>query len=416
MANNRDGKNTVIASEWKTTTIHQCAPPVNNMTELVALGKLVLAGNIYKNIDNEMLKRILPHLEEIQKLIGLCELKQSLCKQMLYFLSHLHLPKEKSFLYNPTVNDKDENNAEKRPAEIIGRANKRKRLAQQRREQIEKEANLMMASIQLLMESHQTQPAIQTTTMSEGDYLNMVIYGNQGVGKSMVGAIIGKLFHSMEIFQTKKPTYPFRVVHADDLIGKYLGETAPKTIAVLNDSKGGVLMIEEAYSLASRTSNHNTYGEEAINAITAFLSENKNDICLILAGYENDIKQKIFALNKGLERRFPWVHVIKPYTPKELAEILLLKIKEAHWEIGFETSYLFYAIEDKKNIFKNSAGDMERLFNDIKIIHSQRMFSKPIADRRIITLKDAQAGIQVIENRVLAGEKTDRPPPEHMYI
>ena len=146
---------------------------------------------------------------------------------------------------------------------------------------------------------------------NSSEYLHTMIYGTPGCGKTTVAQIIGKIYQTLGVLSRNGI---FKIAHRDDFIAGYLGQTATKTQKLLKSCIGGILFIDEVYSLAPRENDKDSFSKEALDTLTAFLSEHKNDFCCIAAGYEEDVENCFFAMNKGLKRRFPWVHKIDNYT------------------------------------------------------------------------------------------------------
>lgn len=144
---------------------------------------------------------------------------------------------------------------------------------------------------------------------------HMVFRGSPGTGKTTVARIIADVYFELGLLPTNE------VVETDrsDLVGQYLGETAIKTAAVVRSAIGGVLFIDEAYSLTE--GEHNEYGREAINTLLKLMEDHREELVVIVAGYQNEMLQFVDS-NPGLKSRFNRVFDFHNYTPEELWEIL----------------------------------------------------------------------------------------------
>jgi|GEM_PF-1012091 len=146
--------------------------------------------------------------------------------------------------------------------------------------------------------------------------LHMVFTGNPGTGKTTVARIISRMFYSLGIF----PSYKEPVeVSRPDLVGQYVGHTEEKTTQVINSALGGVLFIDEAYSLARNESGVD-YGQDAINVLVKMMEDHRDNLIVILAGYKKEMKD-FFEANSGLKSRFPIVIDFEDYSVEELLAI-----------------------------------------------------------------------------------------------
>ena len=127
------------------------------------------------------------------------------------------------------------------------------------------------------------------TNKSGGDYKHTVIYGPPGTGKTEIAKIIGTMYSKMGILKNNT----FNKVTRNDLIAGYLGQTAIKTKKIIDESLGGVLFIDEAYSLASREQN-DSFSKECLDILCESLSDHKDDLMVIIAGYEDEINNTLF--------------------------------------------------------------------------------------------------------------------------
>jgi len=205
------------------------------------------------------------------------------------------------------------------------------------------------------------------------DYLNMIIYGPPGCGKTTLAKLITQLFAKMRVVRQDK----FTIANRKDFVADYKGQTTGKTLDFLNKAKGGVLFIDEAYSMAPnyKKNDDDSYEREAIDQLNLFLSENKSEIVCIMAGYEEDINNTIFKLNNGLERRFPWRLYIDKYNDDELLQIFELISTRQGYKIA-ENALSNKLFADNEELFEFSGGDVEVFFDRCKIAHSRNTFGK----------------------------------------
>jgi len=216
----------------------------------------------------------------------------------------------------------------------------------------------------------------------ESDYKHTVLYGPPGTGKTEVAEIIGKMYSKMGVLKKNI----FRKVNRSDLIAGYLGQTALKTTDVINSCIGGCLFIDEVYALGSDES----YSKECIDTLNECLSRHKNNLMVIIAGYEDDIKYQFFSANKGLESRFIWRFHIEPYNSNELYKIFCKKVKSIEWTLDDSINCKWF--EKNKDNFKFYGRDIEIFLSHVKVCHSRRVFGNPDG-KKIIKLCDLDSGL-----------------------
>ena len=220
------------------------------------------------------------------------------------------------------------------------------------------------------------------------DLMHTIIQGNPGCGKTELGKIIAKIYLAMGIVQNDK----FRIVRRSDLVGRYLGETAIKTQKVIDDIKGGVLFIDEAYSLGN-PEQRDSFSKECLDTINQNLTENKTNFVCIIAGYEQSLKSSFFAYNPGLERRFTMVYKVDNYNANDLMSIYMKKAFDAGWEFE-ENAPKLSIFEENRQYFKFNGGDMENIFQLTKIIHSQRVLNLEYKCKKKISNFDIEESIK----------------------
>ena len=360
---------------------------INSITDLIKLcNDYKLAENVEYNIDMKSLHKIKDDLIELNNMIGMKTLKENIVDQLLFYLQNLHISKQ---------NNKSKN---------------------------------------------------RTGNAVTGDFLHTVIYGSPGTGKTEVAKIIGRIYSNLGVIKSKPPVLTsdkkkfslsslsssssasassssssssspsspssssssssrskFKKVTRSDLIAGYLGQTALKTKDVIKDSLGGVLFIDEAYSLGN-TEKRDSFAKECIDTLCEALSDNKDNLMVIIAGYEKDLNECFFSYNDGLDSRFIWRFKVDDYTAEDLRDIFVKKVGDMGWSVCEELRVDWF--EKNMKYFKFFGRDMETLFTKTKIAHSRRVFCKPEEMKTKITMKDLENGFEIfikneeVKNRV----------------
>ncbi len=381
---------------------------IKTLDDLIELG-LSYNSNKKYNINLEKLNKIVPVLKKLQNTIGMAGVKKSIVGQIIYFLQDFQ--------------DKNE------------------------------------------------------------DMLHTVIQGPPGVGKTMLGHIIGEIYWHLDIIQdpnkitnppkqkntynsynnyddddfiddddefidddddedynpkkynshlkklikslnngppskntrnsSKTPELKFKIAKRSDLIAKYLGQTAPKTQEVIDEALGGVLFIDEAYSLGNPNGG-DSYAKECIDTINQNLTEKKNQILVIIAGYEDALEECFFAVNEGLNRRFPFRYTIDAYTHEELGQIFCKMVKEINtnpdssWSVDITQPKLYEFFKKNYNLFPNFGGDVESFLLSVKIQHGIRVFCLPSEHKRKITSEDLDNALKIYRvNKEIKSKNSD---------
>ena len=223
------------------------------------------------------------------------------------------------------------------------------------------------------------------------EYLHTVISGPPGVGKTELAKIYGEIFSKLGILKNSK----FIQIKRDDLIAQYLGQTSHRTKKLLEDAMGGVLFLDEAYSLGN-DDRKDSYAKESIDMINQYLSEQKNNFMMIIAGYENELDKCFFSVNPGLKRRFSNFLNINGYSYEELVKIFKSKVKDVNYELDINEGKLNDFFKVNKLKFTNYAGDIEKLINEMKYCQSFRTFTKNITCNKM-TADDLVNGLKIFK-------------------
>uniref|UniRef100_A0A6C0LRB8 AAA+ ATPase domain-containing protein n=1 Tax=viral metagenome TaxID=1070528 RepID=A0A6C0LRB8_9ZZZZ len=221
------------------------------------------------------------------------------------------------------------------------------------------------------------------------EMLHTIIEGSSGTGKSHIIDILADIYLSIGYLKKKI----IKKVRRSDLIGKYLGHTAAKTQKVIDEALGGILIIDEAYSLGN-AEKIGSFEKECIDTINQNLTENAGKFICIIAGYHDELEECFFSYNPGLVSRFRFRYTIDSYKPEDLMEIFHLKINNDKWLLDVKIDKELDFFKTNYNMFKYFGRDMEILLFHTKVAHSNRVFLKDSQFRKIITMKDIKMGMK----------------------
>lgn len=237
--------------------------------------------------------------------------------------------------------------------------------------------------------------------------LHMRFVGNPGTGKTTIARIIGKILKEKGVLRIGE----FHEQSGRDFCGRYIGETAPKTLSLCRAAYGSVLFIDEAYSLYRGDDDTRDFGREALDTLIAEMENHRNDFVVIMAGYTDDINRMMKG-NSGLESRMPYVVEFPNFTKEQLYKIFESMVTE---KLEYEQAMLddarkyFDALDDNyiaskefsnarfvRNLYERvcaKAAMRCQLDGGKKIVLTQEDFARSINDKEFASLNQKKRGI-----------------------
>jgi probable Rubsico expression protein CbbX len=211
--------------------------------------------------------------------------------------------------------------------------------------------------------------------------LHMCFTGNPGTGKTTVALRMAEILHRLGYVREGHLV----AVTRDDLVGQYIGHTAPKTKEVLKKAMGGVLFIDEAYYLY-KPENERDYGAESIEILLQVMENNRDDLVVILAGYK-DKMDRFFQSNPGMSSRIAHHLDFPDYEPDELLAIAGIMLEDTQYRFSPEAQQAFreYIVRRMKMPHFANARSVRNALDRARLRQANRLFARPGAQ---LTKKD----------------------------
>ncbi len=219
--------------------------------------------------------------------------------------------------------------------------------------------------------------------------LHLVFYGNPGTGKTTVARLLAKIYHKMGILSKGQLVE----VDRSGLVGGYVGQTATKTKNVIDQALGGILFIDEAYTLASGSGSD--FGQEAIDTLLKAMEDHRDDFTVIVAGYPNQMAT-FLASNPGLKSRFNKYLEFEDYEPAELLEMLDKMCAQYGVELTDE------ARDYAMNLFQTTCADRPADFANGRAVRNFFEDALTAQANRLAAENDFDEGLSIIKSIDLA--------------
>jgi probable Rubsico expression protein CbbX len=214
--------------------------------------------------------------------------------------------------------------------------------------------------------------------------LHMSFTGNPGTGKTTVAMRMADILHRLGYTRNNRVI----AVTRDDLVGQYIGHTAPKTKEILRKAMGGVLFIDEAYYL-HRPENERDYGQESIEILLQVMENQREDLVVILAGYK-DRMDTFFRSNPGMASRIAHHIEFPDYTPSELLQIAQLMIGRINYQFdagSLQAMSEYIALRITQPHFAN-ARSIRNALDRARLRQAARIFAQATREPSSILTKD----------------------------
>ena len=216
--------------------------------------------------------------------------------------------------------------------------------------------------------------------------LHMVFSGNPGTGKTMIARVMARIYKCLGILSKGQLVE----VDRSGLVAGYVGQTAGKTMEVVNKALGGVLFIDEAYALTYHKEG-NDFGQEAVDTLLKAMEDHRDDLVVIVAGYDG-LMDEFITSNPGLESRFNRYLHFADYTTDEMMDIFKLRCKQGGYQLDedAEDEVLdFINAQNTDPITFGNARGIRNLFEQVLIAQSNRI------------IKETEAGVEMTREKLM---------------
>lgn len=371
----------------------------------------------YVTKNSKQYPKLVPALCALSEFVGHDDIKETVAKMVLFFLSQ----------FKPLRRSKRKRkNSRERPAHRRRRLTSNSEEDDEDYDPQEEGEHAKMALIALLTHSLQAGQADDSSDdegvedppwvakcrerlgVLQGHFVHTLLLGKPGTGKTTFASLLVDVWDALGIVDKRR----FKITKRSDWVGKYQGHSVAKAKKLIESAKGGVIFIDEAYSIISAKDGDDMYGREVLTEIVEAMSNADNQVIFIMAGYENDMKQ-LFTCNEGLERRFGYVYRFSSPAAVMLESIFMKQLAETKWKLGKSNEEDIHAFFQRcVKYLKHGGGSTKQLLFQCKQASVVRQFGTK--SKNIITLEDMNEGMKTFQKHANVFKPPE--PPPSMYL
>ena len=305
------------------------------MTMALRMAQFEKLSNYIKK-HTRLFPKLLPSLKALSEFVGHEEIKETVAKMVLFFIAQYaqHKPlrrskrKRKSLLKRKqrrrisSITSEEEDDSDYQPGDeaktaLIALLTHTLQAGQDSSDEDEDE--------------YEDPPWVskcrERLKFLQGHFVHTLLLGKPGTGKTTFASLLVDVWDALGIIDKRR----YKITKRSDWVGKYQGHSVAKAKKLIESCKGGVIFIDEAYSIISSKDGDDMYGREVLTEIVEAMSNPDKQVIFIMAGYENDMRQ-LFTHNAGLERRFGYVYRFKTPPALMIEHIFNKQLKENKWK------------------------------------------------------------------------------------
>jgi len=385
--------------------------PPQSLAELLAL---------CRESDKPELKKMMQPLQSLEKMIGMLAVKQAIVRQCVFLLTLLgtlekkktsaRLASKRKFAL-PTPPPKKR---QKRRLQQLFRNRAVVTVEESDSDDEEEESEFdlesdddTLSSTSFEDDDEALQDVLERRGLLGGHFMHLLIQGPPGVGKTTIAHIVYNIWQAIGLVL---PGKMFLVTKAD-LTSGYLGQSVKKTRSLIDRARGGVIVLDEAYSLVS-SADVDSYGVEVLAEIVNSMSNPADSAVFFFCGYKKAIEQNLFAANRGLKRRFGSTFTLELPNALQMFEIFCFQLNEQKWKLSkrdAENTKLWF--NKQHSVFMNAAGGST--LSLCRLVIEEAVLSQfPRLKKKLVSYKNIEAAFKVFKTQ---NESSSRMSPSHMY-